>query len=77
MNPGYERNNKSINETILIESSFDMSKNNNQKSYKWNETEFPEKWILEGVILPYLIISNKITKIIQRSDGIINIEFEK
>lgn len=26
MNPGYERNNKSINETILIESSFDMSK---------------------------------------------------
>ena len=77
MNPRCKRTNMSINETILIESNFDMSKITTRKAIKWSEIEFPENWILEGAIPPQPVVNNKITNIVQTSDGIVNIEFEK
>ena len=77
MNPKCKRINKPNNETILIESNFDMSKITTRKAIKWSEIEFPENWILEGAIPAQPIVNNKITNIVQTSDGIVNIEFEK
>lgn len=50
MNPRCKRINKSINETILIERNFDMSKITKRRAIKWDEIEFPENWIMEGVV---------------------------
>ena len=77
MNPRCKRINKSINETILIESNFDMSKITKRKAIKWNEIEFPENWVIEGAVSPQPITQHNLTNIIQTLDGNIKIEFEK
>lgn len=76
MNPRCKRTNKPNNETILIESNFDMSKITTRKAIKWDEIDFPKNWVLEGAVPPQPKINNKITEIIQTSEGRIQIEFD-
>ena len=77
MNPRCKRINKVNNETILIESNFDMSKITTRKPIKWDEIEFPENWLIEGAIPPKPKLNNNLTNISQNSDGNVQIEFEK
>lgn len=77
MNPKCKKVNKPINETILIESNFDMSKITTRKAIKWDEIKFPQHWILEDNIPPTPLINNNIESIIQTSDGAVTIEFNK
>ena len=75
MNPRCRRVNKPINETILIETNFDMSKITTRKPIKWDEIDFPENWVLENNIPPRNLINNDIESIIQTSDGVVRIGF--
>lgn len=77
MNPKCKKVNKPINETILIESNFDMSKITTRKAIKLDEIKFPQHWILEDNIPPTPLINNNIESIIQTSDGAVTIEFNK
>ena len=76
MNPKCKRFSKS-NETILIESNLDMSKISTRKIIKWSEIEFPADWVLEGAVPPQPKINNKLTNILQTSDGNVKIQFEE
>ena len=77
MNPKCKKMNKPNNETILIESNFNLSKISTRRSIKWDEIEFPQNWIIEGAITSQPKINSNLSNIIQTTDGTIKIEFEK
>lgn len=77
MNPKCKRMNKPNNETILIESNFNKSKISTRRLIKWDEIEFPQNWIIEEAVTPQPKINSNLSRVIQTSNGTIQIEFEE
>ncbi|KAG5579982.1 hypothetical protein H5410_050609 [Solanum commersonii] len=63
------------NETILIETNFGKSKVVTKRPIQWDETDFPQEWVIEGVYQPKNNINNEVSEVEQFSDGTVKIKF--
>ncbi|KAG5579984.1 hypothetical protein H5410_050611 [Solanum commersonii] len=57
------------NETILIETNFGKSKVVTKRPIQWDETDFPQEWVIEGVYQPKNNTNNEVSEVEQFSDG--------
>ena len=62
-------------ETIMIETNLLSSQISVKTPIKWNDIQFPEKWVLPQVIPPLPVTEQEIDQIIQTSDGDIEVSF--
>ena len=55
--------------TVLVETNLLSSHVAVNRQIKWDEINFPEKWVIVNAIQPKLIINQEVDQIIQTTDG--------
>ncbi|KAG5570738.1 hypothetical protein H5410_060504 [Solanum commersonii] len=63
------------NETIVIETNFGKSKVVTKRPIRWEEIDFPQKWVIEGDTQPKNNINDEVSEIEQLNDGTVKIRF--